>query len=182
MEEEAALGMTRQEKSENRLMAIARASAATIVISSLVVAPALATSGSGFQPSGIVNGHFGEVDVKAERLDRWNMRLKTKADTDIGADRLTVQPQGYSGWHSHPGPVFVTVIQGTVEWFDEQLCAAHTYTAGQSYIEPAGRAHDVRNPAPVGGTVAEFVAIAIKPAGYVGPAFRIDEPEPNNCK
>ena len=111
--------MTCHWKSTSRLMAIARASTAAIVASSLIVAPALATSGSGFQPSGIVNGHFGEVDVKAERLDRWNMRLKTKSDTDIGADRLTVQPQGYSGWHSHPGPVFVTVTQGTVEWYDE---------------------------------------------------------------
>ena len=156
-------------------------SVGALVASSLAAVPALATPGSGFQPAPIVNGHFGTLDVKAEKVGQWDLLLKTKDDTDVGADRLTVQPQGYSGWHSHPGPVLVTVTQGTVEWYDEALCTAHTYTVGQSYIEPAGRAHNVRNPAPAGGAVAEFVAIVIKPEGFVGPAFRLDEPEPNNC-
>lgn len=160
---------------------IAAVTAGALVACSLAAGPALATPGSGFQPSPIVNGHFGSLDVKAEKVGKWDLLLKTKDDTDVGADRLTVQPQGYSGWHSHPAPVLVTVTQGTVEWYDEALCTANTYTVGQSYIEPAGRAHNVRNPAPVGGAVAEFVAIVIKPEGFVGPAFRLDEAEPNNC-
>jgi quercetin dioxygenase-like cupin family protein len=159
----------------------ARAHVAALIGASLLAAPALATPGSGFQPSPIVNGHFGKVDVKteSEKVGKWGMILKTKDDTDIGADRLTVQPQGYSGWHSHPGPVFVTVTSGTVEWYDAALCTAHTYSAGQSYIEPAGSAHNVRNPSAT--ATAEFVAVVIKPAGFVGPAFRLDESEPNNC-
>lgn len=161
-----------------RLM-ISTAAISTVLVSSLLVTPANATGGSGFAPSPIVNGHFGELNVNAEKLGKWDLHLKTKDDTDIGADLLTVQPHGHSGWHSHPGTVFVTVTKGTVDWYDEALCTAHTYTEGQSYIEPAGRTHDVRNP---GEEVAEFVAIVIKPAGYVGPTFRIDEPEPNNCK
>jgi hypothetical protein len=32
-----------------------------------------------------------------------------------------------------------------------------------------------------GSNTAEFVAIVIKPAGFVGPAFRLDRAEPNNC-
>jgi quercetin dioxygenase-like cupin family protein len=168
-------------RNRKRVIASRKGIVAAMVTSALIVGPALATPGSGFQPSPIVNGHFGTLNVRAERLAKWDLHLRTKDDTDIGADRLTVQPQGYSGWHSHPGPVFVTVTQGTVEWYDEALCTAHTYTVGQSYIEPAGRAHDVRNPAPVGGEVAEFIAIVIKPAGFIGPAFRIDERKPNNC-
>jgi quercetin dioxygenase-like cupin family protein len=125
-----------------------------------------------------VNGHFGSLNVKADKIAKWDLTLRTKDETDVGADRLTVQASGYSGWHSHPGPVFVTVTQGTVAWYDEALCTARTYNVGDSYIEPAGRAHNVRN---AGGTVAEFVAIVIKPAGFVGPAFRLDEPKPNNC-
>ena len=109
------------------------------------------------------------------------MVLKTLDDTDMGADRLTVQPQGYSGWHAHLAPVFVTVTQGTIEWYDDALCTAHTYSAGQSFIEPAYRSHNVRNPAAAGGTVAEFIAIVIKPGGYVGPAFRLNRDEPSSC-
>lgn len=160
---------------------IATATATAVLSCALATGPASATPGFDFQPSPIVNGHFGSLDVKAEKIDKWDLLLKTKDDTDVGADRLTVKPQGYSGWHSHPGPVMVTVIQGSVEWYDEALCTARTYTAGQSYIEPAGRAHNVRNPAPVGGTDAVYIAIVIRPAGFVGPAFRLDEPEPGSC-
>ena len=154
------------------------ASFGILIASAMLAVPAFATMGSGFQAAPIVGGHFGTLDVKAEKIGKWDLLLKTKDSTDVSADRLTIQPEGHSGWHSHPAPVFVTVTSGTVQWYDEQLCTAHTYTAGQSYIEPAGRAHDVRNS---GATVAEFVAITVKPAGYVGPAFRVDEPTPNNC-
>ena len=156
--------------------------AVAFVASAIMAGPVLATPGSGFVPSPVVNGHFGSVDVKSqsEKVGKWGMMLKTKDDTDIGADRLVVQPHGYSGWHSHPGPVFVTVTSGTVEWYDAALCTAHSYSAGQSYIEPAGSTHDVRNPSST--STAEYIAIVIKPGGFVGPAFRLDEPQPNNCE
>jgi hypothetical protein len=77
--------------------------------------------------------------------------------------------------------VFVTVTQGTIEWYDDSLCAAHVYTVGQSFIEGAYRAHNVRNPAAAGGQVAEFVAIVIKPIGFVGMPFRLDRDEPSSC-
>ena len=162
---------------------ISGATAAILITSSFLVAPALATPGSGFAPSPIVNGHFGTLTVNTagDKTEKWGMVLKTLDSTDIGADRLTAQPQGFSGWHAHPAPVFITVTQGTIEWYDDALCAAHTYTAGQSFIETAYRAHDVRNPAAAGGQVAEFVAIVIKPAGFVGPAFRLNRDEPSSC-
>ena len=141
-------------------------------------APALATSGSGFSGAPVVNGHYGTLDVKADKVDKWDMFLKTKDDSDVGADRLMLQPSGYSGWHSHPAPVFVTVTQGEIQWFDgsNPLCTWQTYHTGQSFIEQAFRIHNVRN---VGGETAEFVAIHINPTGV---AFRIDENKPNNCQ
>jgi quercetin dioxygenase-like cupin family protein len=154
--------------------------AGALLASAVIATPASASPGSGFVPSPIVNGHFGSLDVKTEsdKTGKWGMILKTKDDTDIGADRLTVQAGGFSGWHSHPSAVYVTVLQGTITWYDgsDPLCTAHTYTAGQSFIEGAYRIHNVYSE---GG--AEFVAIVIKPAGFVGPAFRLDEGKPNNC-
>jgi quercetin dioxygenase-like cupin family protein len=97
------------------------------------------------------------------------MILKTLDDTDIGADRLTVQPGGYSGWHAHQAAVFITVTQGSIVWYDgsDPLCTAHTYSAGQSFIGSAYRIHDVRNAS--NSTAAEFVAIHINPEGLNGP-------------
>ena len=166
-----------------RRQLIAISSALALSASSFFVAPAAATPGSGFAPSPIVNGHFGtlQVNTMTDKTGKWGLILKTLDSTDIGADRLTVQPQGVSGWHAHPAPVFVTVTQGTIEWYDDALCAAHTYTVGESFIETAYRAHNVRNPAAPGGQVAEFVAVVIKPAGFVGASFRLDRDEPSSC-
>lgn len=167
-----------------QILAITRVAAVGALMASVLIAvPVQATSGSGFSGAGIVNGHFGTVHVNTEgdKTGKWGMMLKTLDDTDIGADRLTIQPQGYSGWHAHPSPVFITVTEGSIEEYDAALCTAHTYTTGQSFIEPAYQNHNVRNPAPAGGTVAKFVAIVIKPIGYVGPAFRLDRPLPSSC-
>lgn len=158
-------------------------STAAALSSSLFVAPAGATPGSGFAPSPIVNGHFGTLNVNTadDKTGKWGLHLKTLDDTDIGADRLTVQASGYSGWHAHPAPVFVTVTQGTIIWYDgsDPLCTGHTYSAGQSFIESAYKTHNVKNASDSDG--AEFVAVVIKPAGFVGPAFRLNRDKPNNC-
>ena len=146
-------------------------------------APALPTPGSGFAPSPIVNGHFGTLNENTanDKTGQWGMILKTLDETDIGADRLTLQGGGHSGWHAHPANAFVTVTQGSVVWYDgsDPLCTPHAYSAGQSFIERAYRIHDVRNAS--GSASAEFIAIVIKPDGFPGPAFRLDRPEPNNC-
>ena len=156
--------------------------AATFAYATLT-APASATPGSGFAPSPIVNGNFGTLNVNTsgDKTDKWGLHVKTLDDTDMGVDRLSVQPGGFSGWHAHPGPVFVTVTQGSVIWYDgsDPLCTARTYSAGESFIENAYRVHNVQNAS--GSAAAEYVAMTIKPAGFVGPAFRLDRAEPNNC-
>ena len=156
---------------------------ALLAMSVATTSGANATPASGFVPSPIVNGHFGTLNINTaeNRTGHWGLILKTLDDTDVGSDRLTVQPGGYSGWHAHPGPVLVTVTQGSVDWYDgsDPVCPAHHDSAGQSFIENAYRIHNVRNPS--GSQVAEFIAVTIKPEGFVGPAFRLDETEPSNC-
>jgi quercetin dioxygenase-like cupin family protein len=149
-------------------------------ILSIAIVPAGATPGSGFAPSPIVNGHFGTLDAKTEsdKTGHWVMILKTKDDTDVGSDRLTVQPGGFSGWHSHPAPVFVTVTQGSIVWYDgsNPTCPGHTYHVGDSFDEQAYRVHNVRNAS--NSAPAEFIAIRINPTGV---GFRLDETKPTNC-
>ena len=158
----------------------AGASASALIASFLISTPAFATPGSGFAPSPIVSGNFGTLSVNTskDKTDKWGLILKTLDSTDIGADRLTVQPGGYSGWHAHPAPVFVTVTQGSIVWYDgsDPLCTGKTYSAGQSFIE---NAYVVHNATSANG--AEFVAVVIKPAGFPGPAFRLNRDKPNNC-
>ena len=158
------------------------AAAASLIASPMFVAPALATPGHGFAPSGIVNGTFGTLNINEGGHDsHWGLMLKTTGSTDLGVDRLTVQPGGSSGWHAHPGEVFVTVTQGSITWYNgsDPLCASKTYNAGDSFVEPVLGIHNVVNASSSAG--AEFIAITIKPSGFVGPSFRLDRAKPNNC-
>ena len=153
-----------------------------LATSPLFVAPALATPAHGFAPSPIVNGTFGTLNInEGGHNSHWGLLLKTTGSTDLGADRLTVQPGGSSGWHAHPGEVFVTVTQGSIIWYNgsDSLCPGTTYNAGDSFIEPVLGIHNVKNASTTAG--AEFIAITIKPSGFVGPAFRLDRAKPNNC-
>ena len=153
---------------------------AVLFVTCLSATSALATPGDKFSAAGVVNGHFGELNINTsgDKTGKWGLHLKTLDDTDIGADRLTVQPGGFSGWHAHPSPTFVTVTKGTIQWYDAALCTPHSYSQGDSFIEPAYGVHNVRNN---GSETAEFIAIVIKPEGFVGPAFRLDRPTPSAC-
>lgn len=154
--------------------------ASTMLVALLAVTsdPSLATPGSGFTPNALVNGHFSDIQESTDKTEKWDMFVKTKGDTDVGADELTIAGGGYSGWHAHPAPVFVTVTQGSVVWYDgsNPICAPRTYTAGQSFIEPAQRTHYVRNASATDPAV--YKAVRMNPTGV---AFRQDRPQPSGC-
>jgi quercetin dioxygenase-like cupin family protein len=44
------------------------------------------------------------------------VQVEDSADTIF--QQITVQPGGFTGWHSHPGPAFVTVAQGTFTYYE----------------------------------------------------------------
>ena len=140
--------------------------------------PASATPASGFVAAPVASGDFGSaLDVKADKLEHWDLVLKTKEQTLTGINRVTIQPGGYSGWHSHPIPILLTVTVGEIQWYDggNPLCDWKTYHVGDSFIEPANRVHNVRNAT---GTAAEFYAVRLNPPGIT---FFIDAPKPTNC-
>lgn len=152
--------------------------AAIFVVAAVVGAPTSATPASGFVAAPVAAGNFGsDLDVKADKIEHWDLTLKAKDDTLTGINRVTVQPGGHSGWHSHPIPIFLTVTVGEIQWFDgsNPLCPAKTYHVGDSFVEPANRVHNVVNAT---GSVAEFYAVRFNPDGIT---FFIDQPEPNNC-
>lgn len=144
----------------------------------MVAGSAVATPGSGFARTGISDGRYGALDVKADKVDKWDLLIKSKDDTDVAVDRLTVAPGGQSGWHAHPAPIFVTVTVGQIVWYDgsDPLCTSRTYVAGDAFIEGAYRVHLVRNTSAV---EAQFTAVRLAPTGV---PVRIDVPAvPTNC-
>ena len=162
----------------NRKILAFAAGTSALAFAAVQFAPALATPGSGFAPSPIVTGQFDPfhtISHKDARWPSWDLLFRTKAPTDMGVDQLTVQVGGYSGWHTHAGPIYVTVKAGSVTWYDA-ACGARTFHAGDTYIEPSHSVHFVRNE---GSEIATLVAVAPRPRGAPG---RIDAPEPECAK
>jgi quercetin dioxygenase-like cupin family protein len=60
--------------------------------------------------------------------------------------RLTVQPGAQFPWHTHPGPVLVTVAEGSLTYMNADDCVARPYPAGTAFIDPGqGNVHTAYN-------------------------------------
>jgi mannose-6-phosphate isomerase-like protein (cupin superfamily) len=140
-----------------------------------VAATALATGSSGFTTEQLSLGRFGEIDVKTN-----DVKMKTKADSDVYVVRNTVVPGGQSGWHFHPGPSLITVKEGTATFYDgdDPTCTPRVYPAGTGVIDDAvdpSHVHLLRNE---GSVDLVTVTVQILPTGA---PRRIDAPNPGNC-
>jgi Cupin domain len=115
---------------------------------------------------------LGEIDAKAE-TDGYELELKTKGLSDGYVQHNLILPGGYSGWHSHPGPVFVLITAGTASVYDAtDPDKPRRYAAGTGFVEEVGDVHNVVNE---GTTNVELVAFVLVP---MGAPRRIDKPAP----
>ncbi len=64
---------------------------------------------------------------------------------EIRMRTLTIAPGEVMGWHNHPGVGAYTIIkQGTLT-VEDGCGFENVYTAGQAFVEPAGRVHRGKN-------------------------------------
>ena len=139
---------------------------------------AAATPGSGFVGTQVAKGLYDPMDIKGEKTEKWDIFLKTKADSDVYVIRNAIAIGGQSGWHTHPGPSLITVTVGEVVVYDgdDPLCTPEVFRAGDGIIDVGGGdVHLIRNES---GAVAETVAVQFLP---VGADRRQDRPKPTNC-
>ena len=86
---------------------------------------------------------------------------KTNLDTVVQTHDFAVGAS--SGWHTHPGPVFITVLQGQLTFYevDDPNCTPKVVSAGQGFVD-TGHGHIGRNES---GLPAKDVTVAIAPVG-----------------
>ncbi len=105
-----------------------------------------------------------DMRIETEPRDRENdgdrdpraVVVKVDDPTHTVVARFTVQPDAEFPWHSHHGPVFVNVIQGTLVYVAAEGCTHRSYPAGTAFVDPGhGHVHSAFNPG-TGETV--FVA------------------------
>jgi quercetin dioxygenase-like cupin family protein len=157
---------------------------AAVTAGLMAVSAALATDGSGVSVTPIAAAHYAAMDIKADMTNksdphdrRWDLLLKTKDYTIMSSDWLTVEKGGHTGWHSHPGPVFGTVISGSViVTVGNPFCPSTTYTMGQSFYEAASIPHRISNAS--ASQSAEFVGFQIRQEGS---PKQSDQSQPVHC-
>jgi quercetin dioxygenase-like cupin family protein len=148
-----------------------------------IVAVALATPIVGLNfgtilSSGTVNTEVSQhvrvalpVTTGEEQEDsQWTARLFTSGPSNFIVQDVSYAPNGHTGWHSHPGILLVSVIEGSIEWYDAN-CQRTVYNVGNSLTESTAT-HYVRN---VGSVNAHFMVTYILANGQ---PRRIDQPAP----
>ena len=143
----------------------------------------LATPSAGFVGTTLAKGTFGDLfsHVHSKTPQFWNEVIQTQGDSDLYVQQNTWQPGGSTGWHTHPGPSFVTVTQGSVTVYegDDKTCTPHTYTANtanNSFVDiGGGDVHLIRNET---AAVAQTIAVQLVPAGATR---RVDAADPGHC-
>jgi hypothetical protein len=148
----------------------------TFVVGLLAIGgAALATPGVG-----ILGAPVHARGTNAEELNVHSaagIKLKTRGPLDFVTQQITIAAGGTTGWHSHPGPVLVTVKAGalTLVYADDPTCAGQTYTAGQSFVDRGDETvHTALN---LGAQPVELWATYLVP-GLPGAPFRLDAPDP----
>jgi quercetin dioxygenase-like cupin family protein len=116
------------------------------------------------------------LDVTMDFENGSEVELKTKGPIEVAYQRITIQPGGTLGWHSHPGPTVVTVFQGTLSFYHAEDCTTEIeYLTGQSFSNLPDEIHLARNEGaqPVVLFASYYVPLQDPPV-----ALRIDQPSP----
>lgn len=103
----------------------------------LLAAAGLTAASTGSASGTASSGQSVEVIAAGHLADR--LKLDTKGPVDVVTLRVTIQPGGTSGWHSHGGPVVVTIASGTATFYEASRtgCTQEVLHIGQVLSEEA---------------------------------------------
>jgi quercetin dioxygenase-like cupin family protein len=152
------------------------AAATALVTLVALAAVALASPPSGVTPTVLARGTFDAFKVRSYPQGPDDFKAESKAATDIVVRQHVYALGSSTGWHTHPGPVFITVVEGQVTFYErgDPTCTPIVVTAGHGYVDN-GQGHIGRNES---GQPARDVSVIIAP---VGGSFRgeLEAPSPD---
>jgi hypothetical protein len=156
--------------------------AASMALAALAVSVAVTSASppAGVTPTVLARGTYDAFKVKSVAGSPVSFKAKAKSQFDLVVRQhdyvpTPAVPIPTTGWHGHPGPVFITVTKGTLTYYerDDRTCSPHVVTAGHGFVDSGG-GHIVRNES---GQPAQDISVIVAP---VGGAFRteLDAPGP----
>jgi quercetin dioxygenase-like cupin family protein len=163
-----------------RQAAVVLAAALAVLVSLALGTPARADH---VPVHGTILGRGGfatPTDIKLKSVLGGRLTVSNAPDAaDVIVQQITIQPGGFTGWHTHPGPAVVVITAGTLTYYpgDDAACTGYDFTAGQAFTDPGqGHVHSAWNE---GSTpVSLYVTYFDVPPG-AGPAIPVANP--GNC-
>lgn len=145
----------------------------TTVLGILVLvttASAWADPPTGVTPNLIGRGTYNTFSVQGDPRSL-EFAAEAKRPVDIVVRTHDYAPGSSTGWHTHPGPVFITVLEGKVTFYElnDPTCTPRVVGKGEGYVD-TGHGHIGRNES---GAPAKDVTVFIAP---VTQAFRAELP------
>ena len=163
------------------------ARAAAIVTAALMLvilggAQVVRATHGGLHPTILARGPFtGELDLKVKARIGGELGLVQVDDAaDTIFQQITVDPGGFTQWHSHPGPAFVVVKEGTFTYYDgeDPTCTGIDYGPNEAFVDLGqGHVHSARNEG--ADPVVLYVMYLDVPPDVASPF--ISAPSPGNC-
>lgn len=80
-------------------------------------------------PTGFLAAHNSITDVPVEPF----RRAVKRNGGDFFVQHVRLGANAPTGWHTHPGPAFVTVVKGALTY--EDACRRATYGPGQGFVD-----------------------------------------------
>lgn len=142
------------------------------------VGAAIAAHASEVDPATVPTGFFVAHNYVADVPVSGIARASSANGADVFVQHLSLGANQVFAWHTHPGPVVVTVRSGSLIYQDAgpNACRDRTYTAGQGFVDPGfGHVHRVI----AGPSGAEIYSTFFLPPGSEN--HLITAPGPEEC-
>lgn len=125
-------------------------------------------------PTGFLAAHNSVANIRVSAV----ARAVKEGRADVFVQHVQLGPNAPTGWHTHPGPAIVTVVQGALTYEDANAgrCHRSTYTAGQGFFD-RGFGHVHR--AVAGPAGADFYVTYVLPSG--SPTHILPASAPSAC-
>ena len=135
-------------------------SACVVVVFGAMV---LASPAVGVTPTLLGRGTYDAFKLRTAPEALVDVKLEAKNPLDVVVRTHDYAVGSSTGWHMHPGPVLITVVEGEVTFYeyDDPTCSGTVVTAGHGYVD-TGHGHIGRNET---GQPAKDVTVFFAPVG-----------------
>jgi quercetin dioxygenase-like cupin family protein len=128
-------------------------------------------------PTGFLAAHNKVDGIRQSSV----ARAVDRGRADVFIQHVSLRPGEATPWHTHPGPVFVEVVKGslTYEAAEHAECPLPTYRAGEGFFDRGfGHVHRVV----AGPEGADFYPVYVLPPGSENQLILVPAPEePPEC-